>query len=81
MLGAEAHQEDKYNEGLKEYIEKTKSHPKKLGVSTGLFYFIQYFIMGLGFYFGIQCARGTYLCPVSMTGSHYTVGEMHIVFF
>ena len=81
MLGAEAHQEEGYNEGLSEYVEKTRSHPMKVGVSTGLFYFIQYFIMGLGFYFGIHCARGTGLCPVSVTGSHYTVGEMHIVFF
>lgn len=81
MLGAEAYQEKRYSEGLNEYLEKTKSHPRNMGISIGLFYFIQYFIMALGFYFGIQCSFGTYLCPVSVTGSHYTVGDMHIVFF
>lgn len=81
MLGGETFQDGKYNEGLNEYLEKIKSHPNKLGISIGLFYFIQYFIMALGFYFGIQCARGTSLCPVSITGAHYTVGDMHIVFF
>lgn len=31
--------------------------------------------------FGIQCVMGTSACPVSTTGSTYSVGDMHIVFF
>jgi hypothetical protein len=52
-----------------------------MGLSTGLFYFIQYFMFGVGFMFGIQCVRGTSACPTSATGSHYSIGDMHIVFF
>lgn len=56
-------------------------YPLQMGVATALFYFIQYFIFGVGFMFGIQCVRGTSACPVSVTGSLYSIGDMHIVFF
>ena len=29
--------------------------------------------------FGTQCIRGTSACPVSVTGSHYTIGQVHNV--
>jgi hypothetical protein len=31
--------------------------------------------------YGIQCVRGTSACPTSVTGSRYSIGDMHIVFF
>lgn len=81
MLQGEKYQEEIYEQRLNEYQESIKSYPFKLGISTGLFYFIQYFIFGVGFMFGIQCVRGTSACPVDTTGSHYSIGDMHIAFF
>jgi ABC-type multidrug transport system fused ATPase/permease subunit len=81
MLGAEKYQEGIYNECLKEFEKKMSPYPLKLGISTALFYFIQYFLIGVGFMYGIQCVKGTSACPVSITGSRYTVGDIHIVFF
>jgi len=37
-------------------------------------------MFGVGYLLGIQCIRGTSACPVSVTGSNYTVGEMHTIF-
>lgn len=51
-----------------------------MGLSTGLFYFIQYILIGAGYMIGIQCVRGTSICPVSVTGGHYTIGDLHGVF-
>lgn len=56
-------------------------YPFKIALSTGLFYFVQFFMSGAGFLFGIQCIRGSSACPISVTGSHYTLGETHVVFF
>ena len=53
----------------------------KIGLTTGLFYFIQYLMYGIGFMYAIQCVRGTSACPVSVTGSHYTMGDALTVFF
>jgi hypothetical protein len=52
-----------------------------MGITTGLFYFIQYLMYGIGYMFAIQCVRGTSACPVNVTGSHYTMGELLTVFF
>jgi hypothetical protein len=52
-----------------------------LGISTALFYFIQYFTFGAGFMIGIQCIKGSSVCPVDVTGSHYSLGDVQIVFF
>jgi hypothetical protein len=53
----------------------------KVGITTGLFYFIQYLMYGIGYMYAIQCVRGTSACPVSVTGSHYTMGDFLTVFF
>jgi ABC-type multidrug transport system fused ATPase/permease subunit len=81
MLGAEKYQEGIYNECLKEYEKKMSPYPLKSAISIALFYFIQYLLLGIGFMYGIQCVKGTSACPVSITGSRYTIGELHIVFF
>ena len=38
-------------------------------------------MFGIGFFFGVQCVKGTSICPISVTGSHYSIGDLHIVFF
>lgn len=73
-LGAENFQESLYESSLNTYKEKVSVYPLKLSIATGLFYFIQYFMFGIGFLFGVQCVKGTSACPVSVTGSHYSVG-------
>ena len=80
-LGAENFQESLYENSLNIYKEKVSVYPLKLSIATGLFYFIQYFMFGIGFLFGVQCVKGTSACPVSVTGSNYSIGELHIVFF
>lgn len=52
-----------------------------MGLTTGLFYFLQYLMYGVGYMFAVQCVRGTSACPVSVTGSHYTMGDLLTVFF
>jgi ATP-binding cassette, subfamily B (MDR/TAP), member 1 len=81
MLRCEKAQEATYNNRLEEYLRRMGKYPVRMGIATALFYFIQYFIFGVGFLFGIQCVRGTSACPVSVTGSLYSIGDMHIVFF
>jgi hypothetical protein len=68
-------------EKLDEYKSKLSGWAFKMGLTTGLFYFIQYLMYGVGYIYAIQCVRGTSACPVSFTGSHYTLGDLFIVFY
>ncbi len=74
MLTAEEHQSNLYRERLDDYCDKLKGEPCKLGVATGLFYFVQYLMYGIGYIYALQCVSGTSACPLSITGSHYSNG-------
>lgn len=63
-----------------EFAKKIESFPAKLGITTGLFYFIQYLIHAASYLYASQCIRGTSSCPISTTGGHYSIGDTHIVF-
>lgn len=80
MMGGEKFKSEKYEQILKEYADSIKSYPVKLGLSAALFYFVQYLIFGIGYLIGIQCVEGTSFCPVSATGSRYSIGDMQIGF-
>jgi hypothetical protein len=74
MLTAEEQQSKLYRQKLDEYSDKVKNEPLKLGIATGLFYFVQYLMYGIGYIYALQCVIGTSACPISVTGSHYTSG-------
>lgn len=74
MLTVEDHQSQLYKQKLEEYSDKVKSEPLKLGIATGLFYFVQYLMYGIGYIYALQCVSGTSACPISVTGSHYSTG-------
>ena len=80
-LGVQSFQETLYEKTLNIYKEKISVYPLKLSVATGLFYFLQYFMFGISFFFGVHCVKGTNVCPISVTGSHYSLGDLQIVFF
>jgi ATP-binding cassette subfamily B (MDR/TAP) protein 1 len=81
MLNGENFEAAKYYKNLDELAEKNKHFAKIGGISTGLFFFIQYCLFGVGFLYGTHCLTGTSSCPISITGSHYTPGEIVVCFF
>jgi ABC-type multidrug transport system fused ATPase/permease subunit len=73
MMNAESKEAGDYVNRLEKGEEELKQLNWKLGVSTGLFYLIQYLFFGVGSIMGIQCVYSTSMCPISITGSRYEI--------
>ena len=81
MLNGQEYEYNKYKTALEYIAKKIPKYAFLGGIGSGVFYAVQFFAYSWAFWYGSHCSQATYMCPISVTGSRYTSGDVISVFF